>query len=57
MLEAVEKHYSQGELRGFLESAVFEDEREDPGPVLQQLQERVESLEGGPGDFRELGPL
>ncbi len=58
-IEAVGKHYSQGELRGFLEIAEFEDEREDPGPVLQQLRERVESLKGKgrPGECRELGPF
>jgi hypothetical protein len=43
-IEAVARHYSPAELRGFLEIAVFEEERDNPGPVLQRLRERVASL-------------
>jgi hypothetical protein len=44
-VEDVSRHYSREELRGFLEIAVFEDEQEDPGPVLQQLRECVARLD------------
>jgi hypothetical protein len=43
-IEAVARHYSREQLTAFLEIAVFEDEQEVPGPVLQQLRERVASL-------------
>jgi hypothetical protein len=44
-VEAVGKHYRSTELRGFLEIAVFEKERDEPGPVLRQLREQVARLE------------
>lgn len=44
---AVARHYSARELRGFLEIAAFEDEQDAPGPVLQELRERVAGLEAG----------
>jgi hypothetical protein len=43
-IEDVANHYTREELRGFLEISVFEAEEEEPGPILVQLRERVESL-------------
>lgn len=43
-IEAVARHYSATELEGFLEIAAFEDEQDEPGPVLVQLRERVTRL-------------
>ena len=43
-IHAVARHYSASQLQGFLEIAVFEDEQDEPGPVLVQLRERVARL-------------
>jgi hypothetical protein len=43
--EAVARCYSTAELRGFLEIAAFDDEREQPGTTLLELRARVEMLE------------
>ncbi len=42
---AVGRHYPSKQLRGLLEIAVFEDELDDPGPVLLQLRGQVDVLE------------
>ncbi len=44
-IDAVARHYSPAELRGFLEIAEFEDERDAPGPILVELREKVAALE------------
>lgn len=44
-IDAVARHYSKLELRGFLQIAAFEDEQDAPGPVLEKLRERVAALE------------
>jgi hypothetical protein len=44
-IDAVARHYSRAELRGFLEIAAFEDERDAPGPVLVKLREKLADLE------------
>ena len=44
-IEGVAAHYSVAQLRGFLEIAVFEPERDAPGAVLSRLRENVASLE------------
>ena len=46
-IDAVVRHYSVAELRGFLEISVFEGERDHPGPVLEQLRAKVDGLETG----------
>jgi hypothetical protein len=51
-VEAVGRHYGSEELRGFLEIAAFEEERDAPGPVLAKLRERVAFLESRDRDER-----
>ena len=51
-VQAVGRHYSSRELRGFLEIAVFEDEADEPGEVLQQLRAQVAVLEASEGQAK-----